>query len=71
MHLRLSSRRFGGGSTQVIPVSAHTGEGVDHLLDALILEAEMLELKAHVRGPAQGVCIESELDKFRGAVAHC
>jgi translation initiation factor IF-2 len=58
-----------GGSTQVIPVSAHTGEGVDHLLDALILEAEMLELKAHVRGPAQGVCIESELDKFRGAVA--
>jgi len=58
-----------GGSTQVIPVSAHTGEGVDSLLDSLILESEMLELKAHVKGPAQGVCIESELDKFRGAVA--
>ena len=58
-----------GGSTQVIPVSAHTGEGVDNLLDSLILESEMLELKAHVKGPAQGVCIESELDKFRGAVA--
>ena len=58
-----------GGSTQVIPVSAHTGEGVDNLLDSLILESEMLELKAHVKGPGQGVCIESELDKFRGAVA--
>ena len=58
-----------GGSTQVIPVSAHTGEGVDSLLDSLILESEILELKAHVKGPAQGVCIESELDKFRGAVA--
>ena len=42
-----------GGSTQVIPVSAHTGEGVDNLLDSLILESEMLELKAHVKGPAQ------------------
>ncbi len=58
-----------GGSIQVIPVSAHTGEGVDNLLDSLILESEMLELKAHVKGSAQGVCIESELDKFRGAVA--
>ncbi|MEK9649971.1 MAG: translation initiation factor IF-2 [Gammaproteobacteria bacterium] len=58
-----------GGNTQVIPVSAHTGEGIDNLLDALILESEMLELKAHVKGPAQGVCIESELDKFRGPVA--
>ena len=58
-----------GGSIQVIPVSAHTGEGVDNLLDSIILESEMLELKAHVKGSAQGVCIESELDKFRGAVA--
>jgi translation initiation factor IF-2 len=58
-----------GGNIQMIPVSALKGDGVDKLLEAVVLEAELLELKAHYQGPAQGVVIESELDKFRGAVA--
>jgi translation initiation factor IF-2 len=45
------------------------GTGVDKLLECVSLEAELLELKAHQKGPAQGVVIESELDKFRGSVA--
>jgi translation initiation factor IF-2 len=58
-----------GGTTQMIPVSALKGTGVDKLLESVSLEAELLELKAHYDGPAQGVVIESELDKFRGSVA--
>ena len=58
-----------GGTTQMIPVSALKGTGVDKLLESVSLEAELLELKAHYDGPAQGVGIDSELDKFRGSVA--
>ena len=58
-----------GGNIQMIPVSALNGDGVDKLLEAVVLEAELLELKAHFKGQAQGVVIESELDKFRGSVA--
>ena len=58
-----------GGTTQMIPVSALKGTGVDKLLEGVSLEAELLELKAHHKGQAQGVVIESELDKFRGSVA--
>jgi translation initiation factor IF-2 len=58
-----------GGNVQMIPVSAQTGEGIDKLLEAVALESELLELKAHHSGPAQGIILESELDKFKGAVA--
>ena len=58
-----------GGDTQFVHVSAHTGEGVDTLLDAILLQAEVLELKAVKDAPAKGVVIESRLDKGRGVVA--
>ena len=58
-----------GGNTQMVPVSALKGDGVDDLLERIALEAEILELKAHHDGAAQGTVIESELDKFRGSVA--
>ncbi|MFK8067490.1 MAG: translation initiation factor IF-2 [Gammaproteobacteria bacterium] len=58
-----------GGDTQFIPVSAHTGEGVEALLDAVLLQAELLELKAPVEGSARGIVVESRLDKGRGSVA--
>lgn len=58
-----------GGDTQFIPVSAHTGEGIAELLDAVLLQAELLELTAARDIPAQGIVIESRLDKGRGAVA--
>jgi translation initiation factor IF-2 len=58
-----------GGDTQFVPVSAHTGEGVDRLLEAVLLQSEMLELQAPADIPARGVVIESRLDKGRGAVA--
>ena len=58
-----------GGTTQMVPVSALKGTGVDKLLESVSLEAELLELKAHHKGPSQGIVIESELDKFRGSVA--
>ncbi len=58
-----------GGDTQFLKVSAKTGEGIDELLDALILQAEILELKAPAKGVASGICIEARLDKGRGAVA--
>ncbi len=58
-----------GGETMFIPLSALTGMGVDDLLDALLLQAEVLELKAVPDGPAQGVVIEATLDKGRGPVA--
>lgn len=58
-----------GGDTQFVKVSAHTGDGIDQLIDAVLLQAEVLELKAHDEGPARGVVIESQLDKGRGAVS--
>jgi translation initiation factor IF-2 len=58
-----------GGTIQMVPVSALTGEGMDKLLESVYLESELLELKSHFDGPAQGVVIESELDKFRGPVS--
>ncbi|GGY37591.1 translation initiation factor IF-2 [Bacterioplanes sanyensis] len=58
-----------GGDVPFIPVSAHTGQGIDELLEAVLLQAELLELKAHFDGPAQGVVVESRLDKGRGPVA--
>ena len=58
-----------GGDTIFVNVSAHTGQGVEDLLDAILLQAEVLELKAPVDGPARGIVIESRLDKGRGPVA--
>ena len=58
-----------GGDTQFINVSAITGEGVSELLDAVLLQAELLELEAPRDVPAQGIVIESRLDKGRGSVA--
>jgi translation initiation factor IF-2 len=58
-----------GGDTQFIHVSAETGEGIDELLTAISLQAEVLELKAVKDAPARGVVIESRLDKGRGVVA--
>ena len=58
-----------GGDTMFVHVSAKAGTGIDDLLDAILLQAEVLELKAVATGPASGVVIESRLDKGRGAVA--
>src|SRR5438094_2420331 len=58
-----------GGETQFIPVSAKTGQGIDSLLEAILLQAEVLELKAPRDAPAKGIVIESRLDKGRGPVA--
>ncbi len=58
-----------GGDTQFIQVSALTGQGIDDLLEAILLQAEILELTAVFDGPAQGVVIESRLDRGRGSVA--
>ena len=58
-----------GGDVQFIPVSAKTGEGIDRLLDGLLLQAEVLELKAPRDAPARGIVIEARLDKGRGPVA--
>jgi translation initiation factor IF-2 len=58
-----------GGDTQFIPVSAKKGMGIDELLDAILLQAEVLELTAPVDGPAKGIVIEARLDKGRGPVA--
>ena len=58
-----------GGDVQFVPVSAKTGEGVDNLLESILVQAELLELKATVDARATGVVIESSLDKGRGPVA--
>ena len=58
-----------GGDVMFFNVSAKTGAGIDELLDGLLLQAEILELKAPVSGYARGTVIESSLDKGRGAVA--
>ena len=55
-----------GGKNQIIPVSAISKEGIDSLLDAIVLESELLELKAPLEGKATGVILESELDRFKG-----
>ena len=58
-----------GGSTVFVPVSAHTKEGIDTLLEMILLTAEVLELKADPNRKARGLVIEAQLDKGRGAVA--
>ncbi len=58
-----------GGEQMFVNVSAITGEGVDDLLDAILLQAEVMDLKAVAEGPAHGIVIESSLEKGRGAVA--
>ena len=58
-----------GGDTQFVHVSAKVGTGIDELLEALLLQAEVLELKAQPTAPARGVVIESRLDKGRGPIA--
>ncbi|GAB6066944.1 hypothetical protein JCM13664_02620 [Methylothermus subterraneus] len=58
-----------GGDTQFALVSAKTGQGIDDLLEAILLQAEMLELRAPVEGSARGVVLESRLDRGRGPVA--
>ena len=58
-----------GGDVQFIEVSAKTGQGINELLDAILLQSEMLELSAVKDAPAKGVVIESRLDKGRGSVA--
>ena len=58
-----------GGENLFVNVSAHTGEGVDSLLEAILLQAELMDLKAVAEGPAHGLVIEASLEKGRGAVA--
>ena len=58
-----------GGDTLFVNVSAKTGQGIDDLLEAILLQAEVLELKARIGIPARGVVIESSLEKGRGPVA--
>ena len=58
-----------GGDTMMIPVSARTGEGIEKLLEAILLQAEVMELKANPNKPATGTVIEAKLEKGRGPVA--
>jgi len=58
-----------GGDTMFVEVSAHTGLGVEELLDSILLQAEVMELAANVDGPARGFVLEARLDKGRGPVA--
>jgi translation initiation factor IF-2 len=58
-----------GGDVQFVPISAHSGDGVDNLLEAVLLQAEVLELQASPDAPAQGVVVESSLERGRGSVA--
>jgi translation initiation factor IF-2 len=58
-----------GGDSPVVPVSAKTGQGIDALLEQILLQAEVLELKAPIDAPAKGVVVEARLDKGRGPVA--
>jgi len=58
-----------GGDTIFVPISAKTGQGIDELLESILIQAELLELKAVVDAPAKGVVVESRMDKGRGAVA--
>ena len=58
-----------GGDNMFVNVSAHTGEGIDALLDAILLQAEVMDLKAVAEGDARGIVIEASLEKGRGSVA--
>ncbi len=58
-----------GGQTQFVPVSALKGDGIDSLLDAILLQAEMLDLRANPKGNVQGVVIESKIEAGRGPMA--
>jgi translation initiation factor IF-2 len=58
-----------GGETQIVKVSAKTGAGIDSLLDAILIQSEVLELRAPAAGLARGTIIESSLDKGRGPIA--
>ena len=58
-----------GGDVIMIPVSAHTGDGVDDLLDSLAIQSELLELKGRPDGNATGIVVEARLDKGRGAIS--
>ena len=58
-----------GGENIFVEISAKTGEGIDALLEAVLLQVEVMELKAPIAGPARGIVIESALDKGRGPVA--
>ena len=58
-----------GGNTEFVPVSAKTGDGIDNLLETILLTADILELKANPERRARGLVIEAELDKGRGPVA--
>lgn len=58
-----------GGDVQIVGVSSMTGQGIDDLLDAILLQAEVLELKAPIDVPARGTIVESSLEKGRGPVA--
>ena len=58
-----------GGDSPFVPVSAKTGKGIDELLEQVLLQADVLELKAPVDAPAKGIVIEARLDKGRGPVA--
>ncbi|MTV38017.1 translation initiation factor IF-2 [Duganella radicis] len=58
-----------GGESPFVPVSAKTGEGIDNLLEQVLLQAEVLELKAPVDAPARGLIVEGRLDKGKGPVA--
>jgi translation initiation factor IF-2 len=58
-----------GGDVQFVPISSKTGDGVDNLLEAVLLQAEILELQASPSAPAQGVVVESSLERGRGSVA--
>ncbi len=58
-----------GGDSPFVPVSAKTGQGIDHLLEQVLLQAEVLELNAPKNAPAKGLVIEAQLDKGRGPVA--
>ena len=57
-----------GGDSMFVEVSAKTGQGIDNLLDAILLQAEILELKASINTPAKGIIVEGRLDKGRGPV---
>ena len=58
-----------GGDTQFVNVSAKTGQGIDDLLDAILIQSEVMELTASEEGPARGTVVESTLDKGRGPIA--
>ncbi|PFG11155.1 MULTISPECIES: translation initiation factor IF-2 [unclassified Marinobacter] len=58
-----------GGDVQFVPISSKSGDGVDNLLEAVLLQAEILELQASPSAPAQGVVVESSLERGRGSVA--